>query len=62
MAVTIPRPAAPGSTRQAAPWSTAPSRAYHGIVSWLTTVDHKRIGICTASPRSSSSCSAGWKR
>src|SRR5215210_1744817 len=52
MAVTLPRPApaAPGQRVQAAPeYGTLP--AYRGLVSWLTTVDHKRIGIlygCTA--------------
>ena len=44
MAVTIPRPAAPAAPVQAAPEYGA-HPAYHGIVSWLTTVDHKRIGI-----------------
>src|SRR5215216_1857473 len=46
MAVTLPRPspAAPGQPVQAAPeYGTLP--AYRGFVSWLTTVDHKRIGI-----------------
>jgi cytochrome c oxidase subunit 1 len=43
MAVTIPRPA-PAAPVQAAPeYGALP--AYRGIVSWLTTVDHKRIGI-----------------
>src|SRR4051794_31667660 len=52
MAVTLPRPspAAPGQTVPAAPeYGTLPS--YQGLVSWLTTVDHKRIGLlygCTA--------------
>src|SRR3954454_13681371 len=52
MAVTLPRPspAAPGPAVQAAPaYGTLP--AYRGFVSWLTTVDHKRIGLlygCTA--------------
>lgn len=52
MAVTLPRPspAAPGQPVQAATaYGTLP--AYHGFVSWLTTVDHKRIGLlygCTA--------------
>jgi cytochrome c oxidase subunit I len=44
MAVTIPRPQAPAAPPQAAPeYGTLP--AYRGFVSWLTTVDHKRIGI-----------------
>lgn len=43
MAVTIQRPA-PAAPVQAAPeYGALP--AYHGIVSWLTTVDHKRIGL-----------------
>src|SRR5215204_4196423 len=52
MAVTLPRPspAAPGQPVQAAPeYGALPS--YRGFISWLTTVDHKRIGIlygCTA--------------
>jgi cytochrome c oxidase subunit 1 len=46
MAVTLPRPspAAPGQPVQAAPeYGALP--AYRGFVSWLTTVDHKRIGL-----------------
>src|SRR3954471_6977767 len=50
MAVTIPRPQAPAAPVQAAPeYGTLP--AYRGIVSGLTTVDHKRVRIlygCTA--------------
>ena len=49
MAVTLPRPA-PAAPVQAAPeYGALP--AYRGFLSWLTTVDHKRIGIlygCTA--------------
>src|SRR3954467_11333500 len=49
MAVTLPRPA-PAAPVQAAPgYGTLP--AYRGFLSWLTTVDHKRIGLlygCTA--------------
>jgi cytochrome c oxidase subunit 1 len=44
MAVTLPRPAPAAPVVQAAPeYGTLP--AYHGFFSWLTTVDHKRIGI-----------------
>ena len=33
-----------------------------GFWSWFTTVDHKKIGILYAAPRSCSSCSAGSRR
>jgi cytochrome c oxidase subunit 1 len=45
MAVTLPRPTqAPAAPVQAAPeYPSLP--AYQGFLSWVTTVDHKRIGI-----------------
>src|SRR5881227_2080623 len=50
MAITLPRPAPAAPAVQAAPgYGTLP--AYRGFLSWLTTVDHKRIGLlygCTA--------------
>src|SRR3954451_9818794 len=44
MAVTLPRPA-PAPPAEAAPVAYPSPPAYRGFVSWLTTVDHKRIGI-----------------
>src|SRR5947208_6339670 len=49
MAVTPPRPAPAGPVQAAPAYGTLPS--YRGFISWLTTVDHKRIGLlygCTA--------------
>jgi cytochrome c oxidase subunit I len=45
MATTLPRPtvAAPAPAPAAAP--APPTPAYQGFTSWLTTIDHKRIGI-----------------
>src|SRR6266487_4223928 len=49
MAVTLPRPAPAAPVVAAPEYGTLP--AYRGFLSWLTTVDHKRIGLlygCTA--------------
>ncbi|MCC6175101.1 MAG: cytochrome c oxidase subunit I [Chloroflexi bacterium] len=44
MATILTRPPTPASPVQAPPSVTTPP-SYRGLVSWLTTVDHKRIGI-----------------
>ena len=58
-----------GSRDRGRPDVAAPEVVLHGLkepprgwLAWLTTTDHKRIGIMYWSPPSCSSSSAAWRR